>query len=236
MHHKLKTCGIYHWNNYLCYIHVLPVAENDDRYLCYYCDVASGIANHILEHEIRHHCAGENRFSLRKRTLDISSEKMTYVSQHYGVMLTDAAERMALRNDFIIDSESITIRFKRKNEDSNQHDKCCSGNSSSIYDRTNATLRNQTEHEGKMDLLLLEKLRGMLPEVLAALKSIGRRKDFIDVVESIVDGKLSIHNIALDLGHYLQLNYTSQMRYNEISLNLWTEVQKLFKGKAVRFF
>ena len=46
-------------------------------------------------------------------------------------MLTDAAERRNLANDFIIDSESITIRFKRI-EDGKKHDEGCSVNSISI--------------------------------------------------------------------------------------------------------
>ena len=53
---------------------------------------------------------------------------------------------------------------------------------------------------------LLDKLRGMLPDMLPALKSIGRQKYFRDVVKSIVDRKLNIHNITLhlllDLGQF----------------------------------
>ena len=68
----------------------------------------------------------------------------------------------------------------------------------------------------------------------------GRRVDLITIIESIVSGKLSIKNIALnlllDLGQYLNQTSSGLMRYSKTTLDFWTIVQKLFKGKGIRFF
>ena len=53
-------------------------------------------------------------------------------------------------------------------------------------------------------------------------------------------GKLDVKNMALhlllDVGQFLNANAPSRMRYSKTSLDYWLVIQKLFKGKGVRFF
>ena len=82
-------------------------------------------------------------------------------------------------------------------------------------------------------------LNKLLPDVISALKEMGREQDFVSVLRNIADRKIT-RNVALhlllDVGQFLRQETVHGMRYSEVTKDFWTLVQKMFKGKGVRFF
>ena len=147
-----------------------------------------------------------------------------------------------------MDTENHKIRFKRKcqSDDFKVGDQDKDEKESIDNDYVNGTIsfdsRNDcTEHtEHSVETDEVQELIGIIPEVLKILEQSGQKSHFIDTLKSIHSGKMKVTNIAfqllLDVGHYLSLECSSQMRYSKTSLDFWCIVQKLFKGKALRFF
>ena len=101
-----------------------------------------------------------------------------------------------------VDFSTVKLRFKRTLDTEND---IASTSSSTVED---------SENHSKLESLLLE--------VLRLLKETDRDSHFISVLETIVAGKLSTTNIALnlllDLGQYLNLASSANMRYSKTSL------------------
>lgn len=80
----------------------------------------------------------------------------------------------------------------------------------------------------------------LLDKVYDVLEKIGRKQDFAMLLEVIASGVLPTTNIALhlllDIGKFFRHGKVNAMRYNDISLNFWTVVMKMFKLRGVRFF
>ena len=159
--------------------------------------------------------------------LDQSSGDIAYKSVHFNVTLKVLSERLKSGYNILVDIEKRTIRFKRPAEE--QHD--------DVSEHSDIGKESTRDHIEEDDI---GKLKDLLPDVLKALKAIGRCDDFISVIESVASGKLDIRNMALhlllDVGRFLKCQCRSNMRYSQTSLDFWLIVQKLFKGKAVRFF
>ena len=64
--------------------------------------------------------------------------------------------------------------------------------------------------------------------------------DFVAVLKAIWNKNLSVKNITLhlllDIGQFLRQNTVYNIRYHLTTLNYRTVFNKLFKGKAIKFF
>jgi hypothetical protein len=141
------------------------------------------------------------------------------------------------------DEDTCEIHFKRKLSDKNPCTHSPNGNPAKKIrcEDPEATHQNSsTEDPPKKEEEIEYRLAQYLPQLIEKLKTIGRSEDFFNVVEAIVIGKLRLENIALhlllDIGLFLSVESSSEMRYSQTSIDFWLVVQKLFKGKGLRFF
>ena len=196
---------------------------SDANFMCYYCNKCGSDSHDILTHELKNHCDNSNAFTVRVRRLDQSTGNMEYVSQHYGIKLCDIKLRLESGSKVIIDTDEKKVRFKQTNNP-----------------ETESIPQQVSDSSTESDEVLFERMRHLLPDVMKILKESNREKYFISMLECLVSGKLSVHNISLnlllDLAQYLNLVSSGQMRYSQTSLDFWLIVKKLFKGKGIRFF
>ena len=75
---------------------------------------------------------------------------------------------------------------------------------------------------------------------IKVFEDVGRGEDFLSVLRASANGTLVPQNIAvhllLDIGHMLSQESLQNIRYNSTTLDFWTLVYKMFRGKATRFF
>ena len=77
-------------------------------------------------------------------------------------------------------------------------------------------------------------------KVVNICKANGRGGDLSAVLEGLANGTLSIENIAvqtfLDIGRMIKVENLKQIRYERLTLNFWTTVYKMFRGRAIHLF
>ena len=199
--------------------------------MCYFCTKVSGSPNELVHHQLKYHQCEGHTFSLRRRVLSEKSGVFIYESQHYNITLADLAKRLHECKSVIIDTDNVNIRFKRESMAG-----VCEDKKDNTLPRSEHADTDDTDLKPDVEAQLLK----ILPQVLEALTNIGRRDDFVSVISSLASGELSVDNMALnlllDIGRYLSCECTKQMRYTRTSLDFWLIIQKLFKGKAIRFF
>merc|ERR1712082_576993 len=125
---------------------------------------------------------------------------------------------------FIVDFTTLQIRVKRVNKPVPPEDHSDMPVTSEAPDDTNQELKD---------------VIAILPKVITALKEIDREKDFICILNNIANGQITGHialHLLLDVGQFLRQQTVHSMRYSDISKNFWTLVQKICKGKGLRFF
>ena len=182
--------------------------------MCYYCTKAAASGTDLVGHQLLHHLdqETERKFSIRKLEFDESLGYKIYRSKHFGVPLTELQKQQKDGKKIYIDEEQQKVLYKRPvTYSSDEH--------SDEYD---SSIDQQTISNG-----------------LKVLQSIGRDQDFVAVMEALANGKLSTKNMALhlllDVGMQLR-NEQFQVRYSQTTLDFWLIVQKLFRGKGIRFF
>ena len=133
----------------------------------------------------------------------------------------------------MIDVDNSTIRIKRPwNDDDDKN----SGANIDLRDS------QDVEENSEKGCDAWDQIKQLVPTVMETLKESGQVEDFVSVLHGIQSGALS-HNISLhlllDIGQYLRKqaqSSTHSMRYSAVSIKFWLLVQKLFHGKAIRFF
>ena len=153
--------------------------------------------------------------------MDAKSGEIIYRSKHFPIHVNKIEEKLTNDNTVLIDTQSLTIRFKRYRSDDLQESQPASG--------------TPAEHDPESDTY-----GDLITEVLTLLKSINRDEDLIAVLYAIKNNQLSITNIVLqlflDIGQFLRQSTVHSMRYSPTSLQFWVTISKLFHGKAIRFF
>ena len=196
--------------------------------MCYYCTKTAQHDWEIFDHEVKHHKDESKKFSMRIRSVDEASGYVIYKSQHYDITLSHIEKRIHNGDKVVIDGENRKLRFKRfvQEEDIESYD----------HDNETDIKHIEPEHESEIGKRFYE----LLPHVIEMLRGNGRREDWISVLECVLNGKISVNNIALnlllDLGQYLNQSSSGQMRYSKTSLDFWLVVKKIFRGKGIRFF
>ena len=221
----------------------LSITDGGDSYICYHCNKSSETLAEIVNHELKHHVGRNRQLSVRKQILDPKSGHVQYKSKHFHKSLEEVKERLDDGDKMTLDEDYCEIHLKRsKRPDTNcphsstnnptKKERCERPDTKSPHSST----ENPTKTEEEIESRLLQ----CLPQLLEKLKTIGRSEDFLHVIESIVLGKLRLENIALhlllDVGHFLSVGSSSEMRYSQTSIDFWLVVQKLFKSKGLRFF
>jgi hypothetical protein len=147
-----------------------------------------------------------------------------YKSIHFDTTVGQLA--MKINNGFspIIREEEAKIIFKR------HHDK------NEKTDRPTSELSSDT---GKDVQTSHSELYSLIPGVIEKLEVAGRLADFESTMKAVTDGILE-DNIAfhllLDIGQFYSCSTVSNMRYSEETLQFWSTVKNLFKGKGIHFF
>ena len=145
-----------------------------------------------------------NSFSLRKKLLD-EEGNIVYVSHHFGIKLREVESKVRSVEKAVIDIDNMKLRFKRMHAETG----------GPLSEARPLDEEEDEESQEQTEGRLLE----LMPSVLNALRETGREGDLIAVVESIVSGRLSVHNIALnlllDLGQYLNQQSSEQMSYSQ---------------------
>ena len=195
--------------------------------MCYFCAKTSNEDTDILHHELMYHMTGEPNFSIRVKGIDENTGDVIYRSQHYHVKLSDIKDRLDSGDKLTINTTKVILQFKRTSKDL-------------VVDESYTREDTEENTDKGNDEDMEDKFRQLLPEVIDFLKETDRSDDFVSVLECILNGKINVRNIALnlllDLGQYLNQSSSGQMRYSQTSLDFWLIIKKMFKGKGIRFF
>ena len=208
--------------------------------MCYFCVKTTTDSNEILRHVVNTH-PSEN-FSVRYGQLDEQNGGYIYTAKHFKMSCKTLSDKIDAGYQPVLDCERMTLKLLKTRE-CLQMDIMDTADDVTSREKSRA-LGNKEDGFGTTECPTedddLSKLWNILPDVINLLKSIGRSEDFISVLSSLADKTLSIQNISLhlllDIGQFLKQNTIFNMRYHKTSLDFWVIVQKLFKGKGVRFF
>ena len=200
--------------------------------MCSHCSKVANGDEEILAHVIDLHPKGNYCVGIYE--LDNKTGKFGYRTKKFNFETKLLKEMRNTGRPFTIDYDKLQLRAKRSLDPL-----------SDILGSDKKKLKPENEEEYIMDWddestnTLISQAIHMVPSVIAALKEINRADDFICVLNNIANGKLT-GNIALslllDIGQVLRQNTVHSVRYSEVSKNFWTLVQKMFHGKAIRFF
>ena len=106
-----------------------------------------------------------------------------------------------------------------------------------VLEDTDMTPRNQDTDGDGFDG---ERFGNVMTKAYNVIKETGRGNDFLSLITEISNGQLEPHHIALhlllDVGNFLPNETVYNMRYTDVTLDFWSCVYRLFKGKATRFF
>lgn len=178
--------------------------------------------NELLDHCIIHHEA--QKLSFRRCELNEKNGDFVLVSKHFPVTIKQISECLGSGRKCVIDIDNLKIRFKRERGEDTEKDV-------KLYEQDDQS----QEHS-----ILTDKERDVFIHALHAIKDSGRGDDFISVLDAIANGTIPPHHISLhlllDIGNFLSANYINKVRYNAVTMDFWALVQKMFKGKAIRFF
>ena len=184
----------------------------------------------MLTHNIQNH--SDKDFKIRRRILNDVSGELLMRSVHFPINISDIKKRLGEGKKCIIDVDHSTIRFKRPKTD------CETAFNSKEEEIINVTpiennINHPIENSGDEDT---EKFK----KTLEVIKESGRGDDFISVLDGIISGTLDPKNIAfhlmLDIGNFLSSETIKNVRYNTVTMDFWSVVYKMFRGKATRFF
>ena len=201
-------------------------------FMCYFCSKTAREPKEIIEHSCKYHLQPGRKFSMRKKLLDESTGFFHYASTHFDLELNSIATKLHNGYKVYIDAEKKRISFKRPLVTDKVGD-------SSVPE--NKTRDNQLSEVVPHDTQTstLKELQAILPTLVQFLEDIGRSEDFLSSLTAISTGRLSLDNMALhlflDIGQLLRTPQ-NMMKYSKTSIDFWTVIQKLFKGKAIRFF
>ena len=177
--------------------------------MCYYCPYVTGSSASIVQHEVRRHHV-DDKLSIRHKVPDPTSGILSWQSVHFKITLGELVKMNCTK--LIIDMDARTLRQKREANDDIAHN--------------DQPTDSEFLQSVKMSYTAMEE-QGRGNDFMAALNAIGRRT-------------LSVRNITvqlfLDIGAFLSVASVSNVRYNPLTMNFWSTVYKLFKGKALRFF
>ena len=197
----------------LCFVVDQPVVR------CYYCTKGSNSVDDLFSHYVKVH----------------KTEKF-YQSVHFTMSVMQIKSRIDEGHICQFNLLTKTIHFTQK---PNCHMIDNASDSITVAASLITPLQSSVSNQDN------DKDEEMVPsaiinKVLNILEISGRKNDFIAVLNNLADGTLAIDNIAfhllLDIGNFLSSQSVNNVRYNDVTLDFWCLVHKLFKGKAIRFF
>ena len=196
---------------------------------CYYCSVESNAVNSIFQHYTNNHAS--HTFSLRRKILNESNGNFMYRSIHFPVKVCDIMLKIKSGKQCFFDLDSGKLTFRNApvciTNPEHSHELC------SMYeaDHSDDTYKEEDTTIPSGDICT---------KALQVVEETGRGKDFVHVLKSLADGSLDPRNICfhllLDIGNLLSCESAKNMRYNTTTLDFWSLVYKMFRGKSTRFF
>ena len=159
-------------------------------------------------------CHADNEFCVRVLKFDAISGHDVYQSLHFGVKCEYLKRKMTDGFNMNIDLSRNKICFKRHiqraENDYRDNDATDVISENEADDGTDEN--NITDNDEKCIL-------DILPNIITAMDSIGRKGDFSSVLKSISNGMLDINNIALnlllDIRHFFRQDTIFGMKYNK---------------------
>ena len=156
----------------------MRVISFSDMYMCYTCRFTASTRKAILTHSVQYHIS-DKTFSLRKKFLDEKSGSISYMSVHFTLTLKGIQEHVRDGEIVQISIDPNKISFKRTHDN----------DGSNVEKRTVTHSSVDTEH---CDIY------AYLPGAIENMEKIGRKQDFISLLNSLKCGHLD-NNIALHL-------------------------------------
>ena len=143
----------------------------------------------------------DNEFCVRGVKLDAISGHDVYQSLHFGVKCEYLKRKMTDGFKINVDLSRNKICFKRPIQ--------CAENDYRNNDATDVISDNEAD-DGTDENNITDNdekcILDILPNIITAVESIGRKDDLLSVLKSISNGMLYIKNIALnlllDIGHF----------------------------------
>ena len=200
---------------------------SDNCLRCYYCPLESSSVNVIIKHYATSH--GESQFSIRHKILHEETGIFNYKSAHFPMRARDIVELVRSGQTCIVDVQNAKISFTKTD--------------TKIPDVNGDTMdtvpvRDEAPHADDRPEYTCTK--ELINRVIDVIGQSGRRDDFISVLGALADGTLDADHISmhllLDIVNFLSAETISSVRYSNTTLDFWSLVFKMFRGKATRFF
>ena len=177
---------------------------------------------------MKHHAENDdNMLSIRQKVLDPKTAAMAWQYVHFGIPLHEVRDLCQKTKHVVIDMTNKTLQYEKSSEESTDLDTV-------EFDEMEAVVNDP--NMDPTDEELLQTIR----DTYNVIEQQGRGRDFLSVLNAISRRTLSAANITvqlfLDIGSFLSVERVSCVRYNPLTMNFWSTVYKLFKGKALRFF
>ena len=183
-----------------------------------------------MDHNIR--CHPNSLLIVKRQEFDDKKGLFYKRSLHFGI------KSETLQNKkYAVDFHNTIIRLKRENHGDVIHDNPKHSRLTTEIEKNELAISTGNSGDNTW-----EEIKDLIPDVMRVLDETGRAEDFKTILSGIQTRALD-KNIALqllhDVGQYMRQSAASSahsMRYNDISVKFWLLIQKLFHGKAVRFF
>ena len=142
------------------------------------------------------------------------------MSVHFTLTLKEIQEHVRDGEIVQISIDPNKISFKRTHDN----------DGSNVEKRTVTHSSVETEH---CDIY------AYLPGAIENMEKIGRKQDFISLLNSLkcghLDNNIALH-LLLDVARFYSKDDIRQMKYPEESIQLWLTVKNIFKGRTINFF
>ena len=184
--------------------------------------------NSIFQHYVRNHTS--EKFSIRRVILKEDTGDFMLQSVHFPLKVCDIVKRAKDGQEcrFNIDSARLTFieAPEHARDDEDRSDR------TAVPDLCEAPPGTMAEES--LDV------QDICMRAMEAVKQTGRGQDFVSVLTALANGTLEPENIVvhclLDIGNFLSAESLRNVRYNTTTLDFWSLVYKMFRGKATRFF
>ncbi len=183
------------------------------------------------------------QFKLRRRQLDCRTGNFVYASIQFPISIQNLHLRLKEGQKYHVNLDCARICFKRPKH--KQNDNSAADvlglredlKRGRVVENEDGCDNDDDNHDDEADD---SNTITVFKNALEIVKSNGRGSDFMSVLMALADGTLDPKNIALhlllDIGSILSEKSLSSVRYNKTTMDFWTLVYRMFKGKATRFF
>ncbi len=229
---------------------------------CAFCHLTDNDIEKIIHHGIERH--GDKDIKVRRKIF--SENHGGFVNQSLYFRSSSITTFSSLKKKvnegfkYIVDLDVKLIRFKRVQGDDLCSHECKGTEENTVQANDTDDIEDQCSHDSKdtegntvqshdtddidfdheINDVKTEELKKTVTNVLRVISETGRGGDFISVLKAIECGTLPVENLGLqlflDIGKFLQAPTINRVRYSKVSLDFWTLVHKMFKGKATRLF